>query len=128
MVRSQEKFHCNYIRRFCRRGLPGLELGIPNARENDVDHPNMQTFLPNKPPHVQFTVHLFTSSDMAAAERSITMKSSDDNKWAAFQQLFAGVSAGVATTICTHPLDLIKTRMQSTAPCPFHAEKLIRDS
>lgn len=51
---------------------------------------------------------------MAAAERSINMKSrGDENKYAAFQQLFAGISAGITTTICTHPLDLIKTRMQS---------------
>jgi Mitochondrial carrier protein len=34
------------------------------------------------------------------------------HKWAAFQQLFAGISAGVVTTVCTHPLDLIKTRLQ----------------
>jgi len=50
---------------------------------------------------------------MAAAERSMSTVPRDENKWAAFQQLFAGVSAGIATTICTHPLDLIKTRMQS---------------
>jgi hypothetical protein len=52
---------------------------------------------------------------MAAAERSMSTGARNENKWAAFQQLFAGVSAGIATTICTHPLDLIKTRMQSTS-------------
>jgi hypothetical protein len=36
-----------------------------------------------------------------------------DNKWSSYQQLFAGVSAGIVQTICTHPLDLIKTRLQS---------------
>jgi solute carrier family 25 folate transporter 32 len=53
---------------------------------------------------------------MAAAERSLNTAPRDKNKYAAFQQLFAGISAGIATTICTHPLDLIKTRMQSTPP------------
>jgi hypothetical protein len=52
---------------------------------------------------------------MAAAERSVNTKLRNENKWAAFQQLFAGVSAGIVTTICTHPLDLIKTRMQSNS-------------
>jgi len=54
---------------------------------------------------------------MAAAERSMNAISTNENKWAAFQQLFAGVSAGIATAVCTHPLDLIKTRMQSP-PAP----------
>jgi solute carrier family 25 folate transporter 32 len=49
---------------------------------------------------------------MATAERNPVMITQDKNQWAAFQQLFAGISAGVVTTICTHPLDLIKTRMQ----------------
>jgi len=52
------------------------------------------------------------------------MRPRDENKWAAFQQLFAGVSAGIATTICTHPLDLIKTRMQSMSPLPRPESKL----
>jgi solute carrier family 25 folate transporter 32 len=49
---------------------------------------------------------------MATAERSSVMASRDNNRRAPFEQLFAGVSAGIVTTICTHPLDLIKTRMQ----------------
>ena len=61
--------------------------------------------------HEQFINSLL--SNMAAAERSIDMQQQDENKWAALQQLFAGMSAGIATTVCTHPLDLIKTRMQS---------------
>jgi hypothetical protein len=48
---------------------------------------------------------------MALAEASLPKNS----QWAAFEQLFAGISAGVVTTICTHPLDLIKTRMQSVS-------------
>jgi len=55
---------------------------------------------------------------MAAAERRVNTKPRNENKWAAFQQLFAGISAGVTTTICTHPLDLIKTRMQSNPDEP----------
>ena len=55
-------------------------------------------------------------SDMAAAEGKLAMRPRPDSRWAAFQQLFAGVAAGVATAICTHPLDLIKTRMQSPKP------------
>jgi solute carrier family 25 (mitochondrial folate transporter), member 32 len=49
---------------------------------------------------------------MATAERNSVMTTQNTNRWAAFQQLFAGISAGVVTTVCTHPLDLIKTRMQ----------------
>ena len=55
-------------------------------------------------------------SDMAATEGKLAMRRREDNRWAAFQQLFAGIAAGVATAICTHPLDLIKTRMQSPKP------------
>lgn len=64
-------------------------------------------------PDEQHAVSSFKASDMAAAERRLGMAQGSENKWAAFQQLFAGVSAGITTTICTHPLDLIKTRMQS---------------
>ena len=49
---------------------------------------------------------------MAAAERNV-IGPRDENIWAPFHQLFAGMAAGVVTTVCTHPLDLIKTRMQS---------------
>ena len=52
---------------------------------------------------------------MAAAEKKVVV-TRKENPWGAFQQLFAGVAAGVATTLCTHPLDLIKTRMQSEPP------------
>ena len=55
---------------------------------------------------------------MAAAEKTVNTKPINKNKWAAFQQLFAGISAGITTTICTHPLDLIKTRMQSNSEEP----------
>jgi hypothetical protein len=51
---------------------------------------------------------------MAAAEGGLQKRS----RRAAFEQLFAGISAGVVTTVCTHPLDLIKTRMQSESE-PF---------
>jgi Mitochondrial carrier protein len=51
---------------------------------------------------------------MAAAENKVVAVR-QNNPWGAFQQLFAGVAAGVATTLCTHPLDLIKTRMQSSS-------------
>ena len=42
------------------------------------------------------------------------MDPKESRRWAAVEQLFAGISAGVVTTICTHPLDLIKTRLQGT--------------
>jgi Mitochondrial carrier protein len=61
---------------------------------------------------------------MAAAESKVVAMR-EDNPWAAFQQLFAGVAAGVATTLCMHPLDLIKTRMQSLFPCFGANGKLI---
>jgi hypothetical protein len=49
---------------------------------------------------------------MAAAEKIEPTTATERHKWAAFQQLFAGIAAGVVTTVSTHPLDLIKTRMQ----------------
>lgn len=49
---------------------------------------------------------------MAAAEKNKAINMADKNKWAAFQQFFAGISAGVVTTVSTHPLDLVKTRLQ----------------
>jgi len=52
---------------------------------------------------------------MAAAERN-AIKPRGENRYFAFQQLFAGVVAGVVTTVSTHPLDLVKTRMQSMFP------------
>lgn len=58
---------------------------------------------------------LFGDWDMAATETQVVAVR-EDNPWGAFQQLFAGVAAGIATTLCTHPLDLIKTRMQSPLP------------
>jgi len=44
------------------------------------------------------------------------MEKQKPRRWAAFEQLFAGISAGVVATICTHPLDLIKTRLQGIHP------------
>jgi len=57
---------------------------------------------------------------MTAAEKTVDFGSreSEKRRWAAFEQLAAGISAGVVTTICTHPLDLIKTRMQSMSSLP----------